>query len=212
MITACHSCRRGRGEHCLTCRRVEQDDIRIAHSPHNRDELTASAPSAGSGQCTDLPGETEDRFRQSLMALFDLSPIELLLVQHVMRGRTFASFGDVLGKVADKAAKYRGSPRAQAKAMSLAIRRKVPELRSVIAGREERFEELDGTIPLGDLFEFAGVEVHAKTAIAQDARKRPCKPSAQKATDEPTETHGRATGQGRRLGGGMAGVGTPGRS
>lgn len=45
-----------------------------------------------------------------------------------------------------------------------------------------------------------------ETTIAQDAQKRPYTRSEQKPTDEPTEIRGRATGQGRRPGGDVAGV------
>jgi len=53
------------------------------------------------------------------------------------------------------------------------------------------------------------------TQSQPNARKRPTTPSAEKTGDEPTETDGRATGQGRRQSGrhrGHRGVGTPPRS
>lgn len=92
-IYTCHNCPEGRGPHCARCHRVDQDDIRIQHTPHNRSELQAAANQPASGRATDLPDEIEDRLRRFLFDLFDLSPVQLLLLQHVKHGGTPNSFG-----------------------------------------------------------------------------------------------------------------------
>lgn len=90
---ACHNCRRGPGPHCAKCRRVDQDDIRIRHSPHSRAELQAAARPPASEPVTDLPADVENRLRIFMFDLFDLSPIQLLLLQHVRDGGTPGTFG-----------------------------------------------------------------------------------------------------------------------
>ncbi len=89
----CHNCPKGRGPHCATCRRVDQDDIRIQHSPHNKAEFQASSIQAASGQATALPDEIEDTLRRFLFDLFDLNPTQYLLLRHVIQGGTPSTFG-----------------------------------------------------------------------------------------------------------------------
>ena len=89
----CHNCPRGRGPYCARCKRVDQDDIRIQHSPHNRAELQAAAIHPPSERATTLPAEVEDKLRRFLFDLFDLDPIQLLLLRHVKQGGTPATFG-----------------------------------------------------------------------------------------------------------------------
>ena len=81
MISACHNCRIGPSKACLACRRVSQDDIRIQHTPHNRSELQATTTAPASRKATDLPDEIEDKLRRFLFDLFDLDPIQLLMLQ-----------------------------------------------------------------------------------------------------------------------------------
>ena len=106
MITACHNCRRGIGKHCETCKRVSQDDIRIQHTPHNRSEMQAAMPQPASEQATGLPGDIEDKLRQFLFDLFDLDPIQLLLLQHVRRHGTPVSFRAYFAKFLKNSIKY----------------------------------------------------------------------------------------------------------
>jgi hypothetical protein len=106
MITACHNCRRGIGKHCETCNRVSQDDIRIQHTPHNKSELQAAMPQAASEQATGLPSDIEDKLRQFLFDLFDLDPIQLLLLQHIRRHGTPVSFRHYFAKFLKASIKY----------------------------------------------------------------------------------------------------------
>lgn len=89
----CHNCPKGRGQHCVRCERVTQDDIRIQHSPHNRSELQAAAIRPPSEQATTLPADIEDTLRRFLFDLFDLDPIQLLFLRHVKQGGTPNTFG-----------------------------------------------------------------------------------------------------------------------
>ena len=89
-VTSCHNCRLGCGTHCIDCKRVEQDDIRIRKSPHaievtayaradppfderNRDRIRAVTP---------LAVAAEDTLRQFLATLAALHPLELLVFLH----------------------------------------------------------------------------------------------------------------------------------
>ena len=89
----CHNCPKGRGQHCVRCRRVDQDDIRIQHSPHNRSELQAAAIQPPAEQATNLPSDIEETLRRFLFDLFDLDPTQLMLLRHVKRGGTPGTFG-----------------------------------------------------------------------------------------------------------------------
>ena len=93
MISTCHKCRIGPSDACLACRRVSHDDIRIRHTPHNRAEHQAAAAQPAGEQATKLPAEVEDRLRRFLFDLFDLNPIQLLMLRHVRDGGTPNSFG-----------------------------------------------------------------------------------------------------------------------
>lgn len=95
MISTCHNCRIGPSEACLACRRADYDDIRIQHSPHNRAELQAAVARTAGEQATVLPADVEDRLRRFLFDLFDLSPVQLLMLRHVKHGGTPNSFGRV---------------------------------------------------------------------------------------------------------------------
>lgn len=156
--TACHNCKRGPGPSCATCRRVDQDDIRIAHTPHSRAELVALTPQEAAS-ATGLPPDVEDTLRQALIGLFDLDPIELLLVQHIVRRHNLSTFGQVMAKVAARICRYRGSEKAQAHAMKEAIARKWAPLRAIVAtmadGKPENVGRMDEV--QADLFEAAGI-------------------------------------------------------
>lgn len=94
----CHNCPQGRGPHCVHCKRVNQDDIRIQHSPHNRTELQAATIRPASEKATNLPDDIEDTLRRFLFDLFDLDPIQLMLLRHVKQGGTPNTFGRAFAK------------------------------------------------------------------------------------------------------------------
>lgn len=106
MITGCHSCKIGPGDACATCKRASQDDIRIAHTPHNRSELQAALPQPTSEQATTLPADIENTLRCFLFDLFDLDPIQLLLLQHIRQHGTPVSFRSYFAKFLKSSIKY----------------------------------------------------------------------------------------------------------
>ena len=89
----CHNCPRGRGPHCVRCSRVDFDDIRIQHQPHNRAELQAAQTKPPSTPVTSLPPAVENRLREFIFDLFDLDPLQLHLLSHVRNGGTPNTFG-----------------------------------------------------------------------------------------------------------------------
>lgn len=106
MIVACHNCRIGPSNACLTCRRVDQDDIRIRHTPHNRAEYQAAAERPAGGRATELPDGVEDKLRRFLFDLFDLDPVQLLMLRHVRNGGTPVSFGAAFARFLKSSIKY----------------------------------------------------------------------------------------------------------
>lgn len=105
-IAACHNCKTGPGAHCADCKRVSQDDIRIQHTPHNRSELQAATIQPRSERATPLPVDVEQKLRAFLFDLFDLSPIRLLLLQHVRQHGTPVSFRGYFLKFLKDSIKY----------------------------------------------------------------------------------------------------------
>ncbi len=105
-IIACHSCSKGVGKHCETCRRVSQDDIRIAHSPHNRSELQATTIRQPSQQATALPEDVEDTLRRLLCTITELKTLDILLLVHIAKGGTPGTFGRSLNALIAEAKTY----------------------------------------------------------------------------------------------------------
>jgi hypothetical protein len=92
---------------CAECKRVDQDDLRIAHSPHDeRPELGRWTPQQPSERATALPEDVEDALRRFVFDLFDLSPVHLLLLRHVRHGGTPCTFGMMLQATVMSLAKY----------------------------------------------------------------------------------------------------------
>lgn len=194
---------------CRNCRRASQDDIRIQKTPHAKSEYMTVTPATQGGRCerkiagtiTPLDADNEGRLRLGMATLFGLSPIQLLLVQHLMRGGRLAKFGGTLRATHEQIGKYRGSERAQAGMMRDAIIARAPMLAPVLApcysgggtspavcaggiagggktpgcgvavsggGKASAGRGCSGAgavasaleeLPVGDLFELAGVEV-----------------------------------------------------
>ena len=114
MVSTCHSCKIGPGEMCATCRRVDQDELRIAHAPHDeRPELTRWTPPQPSEQATPLPEDVEDALRRFVFNVFDLTPLQLLLLRHVRHGGTPCTFGKMLAAFMKGVVKYGDRSRAR---------------------------------------------------------------------------------------------------
>ena len=136
MITACHNCeynRRGAMleallpgrpknakvataketlarfflSQCKNCKRgTQHDDIRIQHSPHNRDELTRSTIQPPAEPCTALPESVEDTLRRLLCTITGLDLLDALLLLHVAKGGTPGNFGRTLNAALKEAGTY----------------------------------------------------------------------------------------------------------
>ena len=81
----CHNCQRGRGQHCITCKRITQDDIRIQHKQHNREELQAATIAHPWGKVTNLPADVEDALRHFLFAVTSLDALQFIAALHLLR-------------------------------------------------------------------------------------------------------------------------------
>jgi len=146
-------------ERCLNCQRVRDDDIRIAHTPHTISEIVPATPpamDADGDNVTPLDEGNEARLRMALSTLFALSPVQLLLVQHLLRGNRLSQFGNALKSTHLHIARYRGNERAQAGMMRRAIEKAAPFLApvfsSLIHAKKLDFDEVSD-----DLFSFAGL-------------------------------------------------------
>lgn len=110
----CHNCKRGRGPHCVRCRRIDFDDIRIQHKPHNREELQAATITLPWGQVTNLPADVENALRHFLFAVTSLDALQFIAALHLLRrGRRRALAKTIRAFAADVRAHLMG-PRAHA--------------------------------------------------------------------------------------------------
>lgn len=159
MITACHSCALNNlGEtlsllsktepfakdscdfvasivrrRCVKCMRAGRDDIRLSHSPHAVEAAVETPPaSTPPASVTPLDEGAEDAARLFVAKVLDLSPLQVLLIYHVMRGGSLASFGPSLKKVSRRIELHRGFSRARAWDMKEAIVRAIPSMAKLL--------------------------------------------------------------------------------
>ena len=132
-VCACHSCNTGPGPACFKCKRVEYDDIRISHSPHNRDELQATMQQAASEKATSLPDETEDALRRFLATATGLDVVSFVAALHYMRRGGRRRLAGIIRRFAADVREYNGAKlsRATVFAKWRAITEKIPELAAV---------------------------------------------------------------------------------
>lgn len=93
---------------------------------------------------TSLDPDTENALRVAMANLFDLEPIELLLVQHVIKGGSYASFCDVLfqllRRLRTKEQELCGKKdgfRSLAHTWAKKVEAKMPKMRDVLRARIE---------------------------------------------------------------------------
>ena len=132
-VFACHNCDIGPGPACYECKRVDQDDIRISHSPHNREELQATMQQAASEKATSLPDETEDALRLFLVTVTGLDVVSFVAALHYMRRGGRRRLAGVIRRFAADVREYNGAKlsRATVFAKWQAITEKIPELAAV---------------------------------------------------------------------------------
>ena len=101
-VTACHCCAyNGKGDpRCLSCRRINQDDIRIRKTPHlgdrsseylSKERAAQFAPQSSDNFDLD---EKAERVKMLLYTISSLTPLEFVAALHLARG----------GRVADLSA------------------------------------------------------------------------------------------------------------
>ena len=115
---------------CVTCKRcTEHDDIRIQHSQHNRDELTAATiHSHELTWATAIPEEDEKTLLQILGTLFSLDTLQFLAALHMSRRGTARTFPAVVRDFVQAVRSYRnGRPsKATIKAKFSVISTRMP--------------------------------------------------------------------------------------
>lgn len=132
-VFACHNCTKGRGLHCVHCRRVDQDDIRIQHSPHNKAEFQTSTIQTASGRATSLPEDAEDALRRFLATVAGLDVLSFVAALHFARRGGRGRLAATLRQFAADIRSYRGG--APDKAVIWAkwhsTKGKIPEIAAV---------------------------------------------------------------------------------
>lgn len=126
---------------CLMCN--PESDGGTPHGRVRADEYTLNCvPKAAdyscipSGQATSLTPQDEHKLRIAMSSLFGLDPVDLLLVQHLMQGKTLESFGTKLTAV-QHVASYKGSVKGMAWARKSKIIDKIPMLSAVLVNLRE---------------------------------------------------------------------------
>lgn len=78
---------------CLNCQQSEQYSYK--YQQYLIDGYDPEQPNTDcSEQVTDLNEDAEDRFRKALYELFDLNPLELLLLQSIMHGKSLTEYAN----------------------------------------------------------------------------------------------------------------------
>lgn len=97
-ITACHNCQKGVGDWCIPCKRISQDDIRIQHTPKNKDEYTISRAQPKSEKVTPFSEETENALRILLTSFAQLPSTTIIIFHCLLRGMTITETARLLGE------------------------------------------------------------------------------------------------------------------
>lgn len=135
-LAPCANCDAGRLHGQVSTDAAPSAELVYAHR-----KLSDHSPSSG---VTALEPDTEDALRKLLATLVQLEPIELLLIQHVMRGGGYADFAAPLAelnrRLRTKEAKLNGESagfRSLAQSWGQKIKAKIPVFASVLPNAEE---------------------------------------------------------------------------
>ena len=145
MVTACHNCDRGPGAACITCKRIDQDDIRIKREPKNVNPELGEAtytpdPAAAidgyepppAKTATGLPEGDEDALCRFLATVTSLDALSFLAALHfARRGRSrnlARAVRDFAADVRAYKASARGMRRATIQAKWETLVAKIPAL------------------------------------------------------------------------------------
>jgi hypothetical protein len=128
MVTACHNCTRGPGAACITCKRIDQDDIRIKREPKNVNpelgEATytpdpAAAIDGGDDArqgATTLPADDEDTLRRFLATVTGLDALAFLAALHFARRGRSRNLAQAVRDFAADVRAYNASARGMSRA------------------------------------------------------------------------------------------------
>lgn len=97
-VTACHRCvYNGKGDpHCLSCCRINQDDIRIQKTPHLGDRSSEYLSKERAALFAPQPAdkldldEKAERVKMLLYTVSSLTPLEFVAALHLARGGRLA--------------------------------------------------------------------------------------------------------------------------
>lgn len=129
MVTACHNCDRGPGDACLTCKRIDQDDIRIEREPKNVNPELGEAsytpdPAAAidgyepppAKTATGLPEGDEDALRLFLATVTSLDALAFLAALHFARRGRSRNLAQAVRDFAADVRAYKASARGMRRA------------------------------------------------------------------------------------------------
>ncbi len=128
MVTACHNCDRGPGAACITCKRIDQDDIRIEREAKNVNpelgEATytpdpAAAIDGGDDAqqgATTLPADDEDALRRFLATVTGLDALAFLVALHFARRGRSRNLAQAVRDFAADVRAYKASARGMRRA------------------------------------------------------------------------------------------------
>lgn len=129
MVTACHNCDRGPGDACLTCKRIDQDDIRIKREPKNINPELGEAtytpdPAAAidgyepppANTATGLSEGDEDALRRFLATVTGLDALAFLAALHFARRGRSRNLAQAVRDFAADVRAYKASARGMSRA------------------------------------------------------------------------------------------------
>lgn len=93
-MKGCHKCQyNGKGDPiCLSCD-MQQETYSFRYEQYLLDTYNpAQQDTSGSEKVTYLPEDLEDGLRKILYTIFDLSPLELLVLKAIMNGKSLTDF------------------------------------------------------------------------------------------------------------------------
>lgn len=96
------------------------------------DQVPLAANQADRDVCGVSP-DAFDRLRKAMTTLFALSPIDLLIVQHIFNGGRFSEVREVIERLLRKCQKYHGSVRQMVYARKNGIIERFPQIEAVFA-------------------------------------------------------------------------------
>ena len=94
MVYACHNCRTRGTDKCLVCKKIDQDDYRIAHAPHGAEDVAAVMPPsvmqpAHAVACVKVRSAS-DKTNEALLRLvheFAQTPLPVVIALHGLLNR-----------------------------------------------------------------------------------------------------------------------------